>query len=161
LEYVPSAVEGRSIIFTTSNGTLALAATHAARLCLFAGFVNVGATITAACSASGGLSDFTILCAGTDRRVSLEDTVCAGRIVRGIRATYPEAQCGDGARLAELVERPYHAKMTALAKDAVHARALAAAGFAADVACCFAVDTVPVAVRYHDRQLQAYAVTAS
>lgn len=152
-EYTPAMVSGRTIVFTTSNGTTALTAAHGARVCLFAAFVNAQASIDAACKASDGVTDIVIVCAGTDRHLALEDAVCAGRLVRGVRAAFPDVECGDAARFVEMIERPYHEDLTALALDASHARALAAAGFAADVTRCFAIDSIPLAVRYQDRQL--------
>ncbi|MBL0172620.1 MAG: 2-phosphosulfolactate phosphatase [Gemmatimonadaceae bacterium] len=155
LEYTADVVAGRTIVFTTTNGTLALTSTHGARVCFFAGFVNAQASVTAMCRASGGTVDMTIVCAGTDRHLALEDAVCAGRLVRGVLDAFPETECGDAARLVDAIAQSYHEDMAALIADSSHARALTTAGFDADVACCFAIDSVPVAVRYHDRQLQS------
>jgi len=154
-EYTATLVGGRTVIFTTTNGTLALTSTHGARSCFFTGFVNAQATIDAVCAAAAGTTDVTIVCAGTERHIALEDAVCAGRLVRGIRTAFPNAQLGDGARLAEMIERPYQESAAALASDATHARSLITAGFEDDVIACLAVDSVPVAIRYSDRQLRA------
>ncbi len=162
LEYSRELVEDRTIVFTTSNGTRALSATHASADCFFAGFINASATVDAvsesvntAKQAAMAETDVTIICSGTDRKLALEDLVCAGRLVRGIRSRFPEADLGDAALLAELTEARYRDTPSALADDAVHARALESAGFTHDVAYCLAIDTVPVAVRYHERQLRA------
>ena len=61
----------------------------------------------------------------------------------------------DGASLAAYVADPDAYLKSTLADDATHARSLEEAGFTTDVACCLAVDTLPVAVRYHERQLRA------
>ena len=158
LEYTRDLVEDRTIVFTTTNGTRALSATHAASSCFFAGFVNAQATVDAVCAdvkASADGADVTIICAGTDRKLALEDLVCAGRLVRGLRAKFPDADCTDSAHLAEMIERGYRDTPSVLADDANHAASLEAAGFTMDVAYCLAIDTVPVAVRYHERQLRA------
>ncbi len=157
LEYTAERVAGRTIVFTTTNGTVALVAAQRARECLFAAFVNVSATLNALQVISNAELDIVIACAGTDRQVSLEDVVCAGRIVRGILAAYPDITCGDGARVAELIERPYRDSLTALSSHATHAKALCDAGFGNDVACCFALDTVPAAVSFRERQLRLFA----
>lgn len=154
LEYTSAIVEGRTIVFTTTNGTLALTAMQRARECFFAGFVNAQATVDAVRDASKGVTSVTIVCAGTDRQLALEDLVCAGRLVRGLLAAFPEATRGDGARVAGMIERPYQEDLSALLDDATHARALADAGFGDDVRCCLAIDTVPIAVVYRERQLR-------
>lgn len=161
LEYTRELVADRTIVFTTTNGTLALAGTHGAHACFFASFVNAQATIDAVCEMSSGAFDVTIVCAGTERHLALEDAVCAGRLVRGIRTAFPDAVIGDGAHLAEMIERPYQENPAALAQDATHARSLSAAGFADDVATCLTADSLPVAVQYHERQLRALRAPAT
>jgi 2-phosphosulfolactate phosphatase len=152
-EHTAAAVGGCTILYTTTNGTAALTATHGARACFFAAFVNAAATIAAVRDAAGTERDIVILCAGSERRIGLEDVVCAGRLVRGL-ADGVGAVRGDGARVAELVERPFVGGIASVAHEASHARALAAAGFESDVTACLTLDRFDVAVRYHDRQLQ-------
>lgn len=154
LEFTPEVLGGRTVLFTTTNGTVALTATTGARVCFFAGFVNVQATVQAVlerCAVHD--ADVTIVCAGHERRLAFEDVVCAGRLVRLLHAAIPGVMRGDGARVAELAERPYLGGVSSLAYDAQHARSLADAGFSADVSACLALDTFNVATVYVDRQL--------
>ncbi len=165
LEYTRALVEGRTIVFTTTNGTLALTTTQRARECFFSGFVNATATVQAVLATAkpgtSDASDVLIICAGSDRHLSFEDAVCAGRLVRGLSAAVPTATLGDGARIAEMIERPYRDSTAALSEEATHARNLLVAGFADDVAYCLRVDTVPLAVSYRNRQLRAYQSVAA
>ena len=174
LEFTRDAIAGRSVLCTTTNGTPALVATHGARACLFAGFVNVSATVESARREAAEGRDVTIICAGTERRAALEDIVCAGRIVRALRAgrangaapddengsvtqhSLENATISDSAHIALVMEQPYQESVAALAVDATHARALHAAGFSADVEYCLATDTVPVAVAYKANRLELY-----
>lgn len=153
-EHTPAAVGGCTILYTTTNGTAALMATHGARACFFAAFVNAAATVAAVRAAVGLDGDVVVLCAGSERRIGLEDVVCAGRIVRGLAGDGGLVAHGDGARVAELVERPFVGGIASLAHEAAHARALVDAGFDGDVAACLTLDQFDVAVRYQDRQLQ-------
>ncbi len=152
-EYTPASVEGRTILYTTTNGTMALAATHGARSCYFAAFVNVAATVAAVRSSTEGGGDVTIICAGHERRVALEDVVCAGRLVRGIASGREGVTRGDGARVAEMAERPFQGGVASVALEAGHAKSLIAAGFGGDVERCLTLDLYDRAVRYHERQL--------
>lgn len=156
LEFTQGAVSGLTVLCSTTNGTRALVAARSARHCFFSAFVNVSATIAAVQqSLASGQGDVTIVCAGNDGKVALEDVVCAGRIVRALLGT-TEAVIGDGARIAVRTEGEYDASIAALAVDATHARALTAAGFEADVAYCLALDSVPVAVSFLSHQLQLH-----
>lgn len=152
-EYVREMVEGRTILYSTTNGTAALIASQGARACFFAGFANARATIRAVRHAMRPEGDVLVLCAGTDRRAALEDIVCAGMLVRGIARARAEVSYGDGAFIARTVSRPYDRNLARLRTDSTHARALIAAGFGDDVEQCLTLDAVPVPVSYHDRQL--------
>ncbi len=159
LEFTRAAIGGRTLLFTTTNGTPALVATHGARACYFASFVNVAATVDAVrAELAAKAGDVLVLCAGHERHVTLEDVVCAGRITRLLAAsdTGIEFTRDDGAYAAERLETPYQESLTMLAEDAAHARALRNAGFGADVDYCLSFDSVPVAVAYKGHRLELH-----
>lgn len=153
-EYTSAAVKGRTILYSTTNGTVALLATAGARACMFGAFVNCAATIAAVRADTRSAGDVLIVCAGHERRTALEDVVCAGRMARGIARGRTSVVWGDGARSAALIERRYASDMERLASEATHARSLTAAGFGADVAACLSIDSQPIVVSFHERQLR-------
>ncbi len=157
LEYTRDAVDGRTILFSTTNGTSALIASHGARACFFGALVNVSATISAMLAASEDGADCLIVCAGSEKRVALEDLVCAGMLVHGLEDAREGIELGDGALIAHTAASRYRGDMARLAADASHARTLAAAGFSADVNYCLEIDTVTVVVEYTDRMLVSAA----
>jgi 2-phosphosulfolactate phosphatase len=161
LDYTPEAVGGRTILYSTTNGTAALTATHGARSCFFAAFVNATATVSAVRDALNEGGDLTVICSGHEKHLALEDVVCAGRLVRGICDGRDDVIRGDGARVAESVERPFMGGVVSVAYEAAHARSLTAAGFADDVHACLTLDRFDVAVRYADRQLQLAGVATA
>lgn len=156
LEYTHAAVAGRTVLYSTTNGTAALLATSGARMCFFAAFVNCAETVKAVRAITRSDGDVLIVCAGHERRVTLEDVVCAGRIARGVARARTNMTWGDGARAAALIERRYANGVDRLISDATHARSLIAAGFEADVHACLSVDSQALVVLYQDRQLKRY-----
>jgi 2-phosphosulfolactate phosphatase len=95
-EFLPRVVGDKAIVFTTTNGTRAILHASLARRVVLGAFVN----FTPICHeilADGG--DVAILCAGTDRAVSLEDTLFAGAITEHLQH-HGEYEMDDGARLA-------------------------------------------------------------
>jgi 2-phosphosulfolactate phosphatase len=152
-EYAREHVEGRTILYSTTNGTLALLSSLGARSCFFAAFVNARATIAAVRKATRTDGDVLVICSGTERRAALEDIVCAGLLVRGIIRARTGVTFGDGALIARTVSRRYDGNLARLAADSEHARSLLAAGFEDDVTQSLQADTVPVPVMFHDRQL--------
>lgn len=153
-EFTREAVEGKTVLFSTTNGTAALVGVQGARDVVVASFVNFSAVLTLLRTALHGGEDVVLLCAGRERQFSLEDAACAGRFVRFLTEREDaEVMLNDAARAALLIERGYGDSVTRLFEDSAHGQALMAAGFAEDLAVCAMLDGYPVIPIYHDRQI--------
>jgi 2-phosphosulfolactate phosphatase len=137
LEFTRERVGGRTIVFTTSNGTRALLAARPATAVGVAGFVNLTA---AADWALGQGRRLVIVCAGELGSRSVEDETCAGLLVDRVLTTDPEAVVGPAALEAADAARPYAKDLARLAQDAPHARKLASHGRSPDVTACLTRD---------------------
>ena len=82
--YTADAVHGKTLVFTTTNGTRALLRAVGARRVLVAAFANLRSVVTVLLAETGPVH---IVCAGTDGRITLEDALCAGAIVSGLVQT--------------------------------------------------------------------------
>ena len=145
VEFQSPRVRGKTVYFTTSNGTRALLAARAAHAIGVAALVNV--TAAAAWAADAG-RDVAILCAGSHGRYSLEDCTCGGLVVDRILAAVPTAVLTPAARDALETGRRYATDVGRLKDDAPWARRLIAAGRAADVDACLRLDTTSLVPRY-------------
>jgi 2-phosphosulfolactate phosphatase len=152
-EFTPEAVDGKTILFTTSNGTNALLAVQGAREVLVGAFVNFSAVAAMLRAAAREKIDLAFVCAGSDRQFSLEDAVCAGRFVRSLGRRLSQATVNDGARAALTLEKKYGADLPKMFHAATHGRALVEAGFEEDLNACAAVDAHPVVPVYAERQV--------
>lgn len=152
LEFTSEAVSGRTVIFTTTNGTSALSALQGAREILIASYVNLGA-IAAMLRAAARSSDISIVCAGREGHFSLEDAACAGRYVRLLTQASASITPDDAAEACALIDGRYGDNIAEIFKDSSHGRALAEAGFADDVVACAQVDSHPVVPVYQDRHI--------
>lgn len=106
-EYTPAAVAGRDLLFTTTNGTVAVTAARHSPSILLAGLVNRSA-VTAALHASPqlpinqpainqppiDLEDW-IICSGTDGEVAAEDLLAAGAVIEALRCRQPALVLGN------------------------------------------------------------------
>lgn len=81
LEYTADSVGGKTVVFTTTNGTRALARCRYAERILIGALVNGGEAATALLRDGRPAH---LVCAGTDGRISAEDVVCAGAIAEGL-----------------------------------------------------------------------------
>jgi 2-phosphosulfolactate phosphatase len=149
-------VRGKTVIFTTSNGTRALLACRGAAAVGVAGLVNV--TAAARWAVAGG-RDVTIVCSGERGARSLEDHVCAGLLVEAIRRGATAATLTAAAREAVAAARPYVTDVGRLARDSTWASHLSRSGRADDVAACLRIDTssmVPVFLADVDKIVAAH-----
>ena len=80
-EYLSYEVEGKTIIFTTTNGTQAMSHARDAKQIFLAAFVNVSAVVQKLL----GADEVHILCAGTDGEFSEDDILLAGLIVERLQ----------------------------------------------------------------------------
>jgi 2-phosphosulfolactate phosphatase len=143
LEFTPARVGGRTVIFTTSNGTRALLAARGAAAVAVAALVNL--TAAAAWAWAQG-RDVTVACAGERGARSLEDWVCAGLLVERL-AEAPGVVLSAPAGAAAAAARGYADDVRRLAADSAWARHLTASGRGDDVDVCLVVDStglVPV-----------------
>lgn len=153
LEFTREVVEGKTILFSTSNGTRALSAVQGARDVLVGAFVNFSAVLAMLRAAARAGTDLTLVCAGSERQFALEDAVCAGRFVRAISQRGIRPELNDSARAAVLLDRYFGRDLPALFEESTHGRALRDAGFATDLALCASLDAYPCVPVLLDRQV--------
>jgi 2-phosphosulfolactate phosphatase len=96
-EYTHTAVEGKTVVFTTTNGTLALMECTAAANVYVGSFVNLSAVV----GRLTGERPVHLLCAGTRGRVTREDVLCAGAMTElFLETAVDENDVTDQARIA-------------------------------------------------------------
>jgi 2-phosphosulfolactate phosphatase len=152
-EFTREAVEGKTMLMSTTNGTAAIGGVQGARDVVIASYVNFSAVLAMLRSALRGGTDVAIVCAGRDKQFSLEDAACAGRYVAHASKRLTGVVLNDAALAAVLIDRRYSENLLRLFTVSAHGRALADAGFKEDLAACAAVDSYPVIPIYQDRQI--------
>ena len=90
-EYTPECVAGRTIVFTTTNGTRAMLHCRQAERVLLGAFVNLGAVVERLRSADR----VHLLCAGTEGEITREDVAAAGAIVNRLMPPLDPEAAGD------------------------------------------------------------------
>lgn len=95
-EYTPDTIGGKTLVFTTTNGTRAMKTASRASRVLLAGFVN----LSAICDRLSGLERVEIVCAGTNRQITREDVLLAGAIAHQLAKDRPQVQLNDQATIA-------------------------------------------------------------
>jgi 2-phosphosulfolactate phosphatase len=83
-QYTPETIGGKTVVFTTTNGTRALSLSQQAECIVLGSFVNLNAVIALLAEDH---RDVHLVCAGTHGQISAEDVLCAGAIAEGLATT--------------------------------------------------------------------------
>ncbi|HEX6639719.1 MAG TPA: 2-phosphosulfolactate phosphatase [Thermoanaerobaculia bacterium] len=149
LEFTPDAVDDRTLVMSTTNGTPALVAALPARRTITASFLNLGA----AANALAGEAAVTVVCAGRERRFALEDAVCAGMLVERVTHGRRDYDLNDGAIAARALAQRFGGDLDAMMRDTAAGRQLIGIGHEHDVVYCAGVDQLDVVPKCEDRRI--------
>ena len=135
---------GQTVVMTTSNGTVAVKATDTAYRTLIGSFINAEAVCREAKKYG---KDIVIVCAGTDRTFSLEDTLCAGLLVR-LLAANGDMEMTDAAEGALLMYKEANSNLFAIASGSRNGRRLCELERTKDVEYCLQTDLLDLVPYY-------------
>ncbi|MCK9453369.1 MAG: 2-phosphosulfolactate phosphatase [Bacteroidales bacterium] len=140
LAFSPDAVIGKTLVLTTTNGTLALRNTLEAAQTLTASFLNISAVAELVGSQE---SDLVIVCAGTGGRFSLDDALCTGMLISLINE-HKKTETDD---LGRLVLQFFGADIGSISDklaECSHVKILQEKGFQHDIDFCLQTSRFPI-----------------
>jgi 2-phosphosulfolactate phosphatase len=145
MEYSETAVKGKSIIYCTTNGSVAMAKSRYARTLAVGSFINLTATTDFIRNEN---KDFLFICAGRANTIgnfSLEDVVCAGMMIQNLlKVDSLEAELSDSAKAAHALSKSFGRSILKMLKTSEHGKYLVEIGFEEDLKICAQIDSVPV-----------------
>ena len=152
-EYTPLAVGGRTVVFTTTNGTRAMLHARQAGDVRLAAFVNLSAVV----AASAGRERVDVICSGTGGKVTREDVLLAGAIAERLTAS-AAAELNDQAAIARAAwleaignpdaELPWlAARLAAALRETQGGRNLKRLGLESDIDDAAAIDRFSIVPR--------------
>jgi len=138
-EYTKSKVSGRILLYTSTNGSQTIIKACAGKQVFIAGFINVGAVIKWLAQSE---ADCCVVCSGREGRFSLEDAVCAGMIVNGLKGAFHDKQVdrSNEALAAEILYQHFRSDLEGMIKKASHGKYLTGLGMGKDLLLCISVD---------------------
>lgn len=130
LEFTPENVKGKSLLMSTTNGTVAVSRARGAALIAVGSLINARALTPVLTEAS---PEIVLLCSGKLGRVSLEDLLCAGYIAKLIKEQYSDAELNDSVRVARDIYERHKGHLTKAVKESDHGSYLAGLGYMTDI----------------------------
>jgi len=153
-EYTPASVGGRTVVFTTTNGTRAMRHASQAGEILIGAFANLAAVV----GVLESRDEIDLVCAGTGGAITAEDALFAGAVVEQLTKSREfggkgcKLDLNDQARLARDAWHEIDGQLWPLAhtlRDCQGGRNLIAEGFDADIDTAAKIDTFDFVPRLH------------
>jgi 2-phosphosulfolactate phosphatase len=144
LEYSREVVEGKSIILYTTNGSKAIVKAKFSENLITCSYHNLSAVVDYLLNLD---NDFDILCSGASGRFSLEDTVCAGKLIAEISKSKEDIQLTDSARASTALCKTFGKSILKMMSETEHGQKLIENGFEDDIKHCSKIsksDIVPI-----------------
>ena len=150
-EYLSSRVSGKTIAFTTTNGTKALLKSAAAETIFIGAFVNRQALVERLRADQNAVH---LVCAGTDGEITGEDVLFAGAVVDSLLASQSDRwELNDSARIAQSFWRhnvgvenadSLSLRIESAMRQTRGGRNLIGLGYDSDIKLCSALDSIGV-----------------
>jgi 2-phosphosulfolactate phosphatase len=152
-DYKVEIVTGKTIIFTSSNGTKAMHELKGAKEVLVASFLNVSAVCNELLSLK---EDVLIACSGDFGVFSLGDAVCAGMIVDKLSEHVSGGvERGDAATVAQAVYGFHKKDIRGMLIRSEWGQHLLGLGLGKDIDTCSEIDSAPIVPRFRDGVIRA------
>jgi 2-phosphosulfolactate phosphatase len=163
-DFTAERVSGKALVMTTTNGTKAFLSVAERRtgahgegeahLILAGAFLNLSAIIAQLARPDGSDgSPAAIVCAGREGRFALEDVVCAGAVVRGLKDAGADLELNDAAMAARSLAGRHMRDLAWMLERTAAGRHLESIGRGEDLAFCAKVDRTDVVPRFRDRKI--------
>jgi len=158
LEYTRAEVEGRDVILNTTNGTQALSHATEAKHLVAACFLNAERVVDFVRSVDEAV---TIVCAGRQNRLALEDALCAGLLLDRLWDEEPPNVTTDSAHTAYTLYDTDRDHLESALRSTNHAERLRDHGYEDDLDYCLQLDTYALLPYYTENRLVPYEELAS
>ncbi|MEJ2614096.1 MAG: 2-phosphosulfolactate phosphatase [Ignavibacteriaceae bacterium] len=144
LEFTEDKIAGKSIILYTTNGSKAVVKAKFSENLFITTFLNLSAVANKLIEVG---KDTEIICSGRGNAISLEDIVCAGKLVSEIQKNKEEIELSDSSKASISLNKTFGKNIHKMLKDTEHGQILIKNGFEKDIEYCSKLDlleAVPV-----------------
>lgn len=133
LEYSADIVTGKSVVLYTTNGTKAITKAKFSSKLFLCAFLNISALAKHLALLN---QDLEIICSGRLNNFSMEDSVCAGKLISEIEKLNNDIILSDSARASQALSKSFGKSILKMMKDTEHGKLLIENGFEEDLTLC-------------------------
>jgi 2-phosphosulfolactate phosphatase len=151
-EYNAGTVSGKRVILTTTNGTRAFHLVSTGAAVLAGSFLNAGAVVGECLNQK---RDVFLFPSGDEGRFSLEDAVCAGRVIEGILREQRSSCLTDASRAVHALYQRFSKNLKEALTLSTHGRELLSKGLKNDLEFCAQTDMTDLVPVFKEGTLRA------
>jgi len=144
-EYSKDIVEGKTIVFYTTNGTKSIAKAKYSENLFTCSFLNISAVAKHLISLN---TDVEIVCAGRNNYFSIEDSICAGMLISKLKKVDENSLLNDSGTAVLTLYEKYGSNLIKMMKESDHGKILLENGFDADLEYCSSIDVIDAIPAY-------------
>ena len=154
-EYEGRLIEDKSIVYYTTNGSKAIVKAKFSENLLVCSFNNLNAVAKQLANLG---KDVEILCAGNNNLFSMEDSVCAGRLVKELGSLNDNVELSDSAKCAVALNQSFGKNILKMLEETEHGKLLAAHWFEDDLKICSKLSVTSTVPFFNGSALQSIKV---
>ncbi len=141
LEFLPEIIGGKTIILFTTNGTKSIVKAKFSENLFICSFLNIQ---TVAQRLIKIQKDVEVLCSGRNGTFSMEDTICAGKLINVMLEQNEEIELTDSSRAGVALSKTFGRNIEKMLKQTEHGKLLLDNGFNEDIKYCSSLDSINV-----------------
>jgi 2-phosphosulfolactate phosphatase len=138
LEFTHNVVKGKSIVIYTTNGSKAIVRAKFSSSQIICSFNNLYAVADKIAASD---TDFEIVCSGNQNNFSIEDTVCAGRLISEVLQRKEKVALTDSAKASLSLNKSFGRSIHKMLIESEHGKQLLENGFEKDLKHCSKINT--------------------
>lgn len=151
-EYSKEIVNGRGIVLFTTNGTKAIVKTKFSDTTLICAFLNLSAVAKMIVELNQPIE---IVCSGRNNGFSLEDTICAGKLISEISTLNSELILNEAAEAALSLSKSLGKNIKKMLMNTEHGKILIENGFESDITFCSKLNITDLVPQFISNTIKA------
>ncbi len=156
LEYTKEAIEGKTIVLYTTNGTRAVVKAKFSENLFICSFLNLSAVASHLISLDKNVE---ILCSGKANNFSMEDTICAGRLISELNKLKENIEISDSARASLALNKSFGKSILKMLLETEHGQILNENNFEEDIKFCSKLNTTDIIPYYTSNVIKVMPVS--
>lgn len=152
LEFTSENINGKAIILFTTNGSKAVVKAKYSKNLWIASFLNLSSISNHLIELN---EDVEILCSGRNQVFSLEDTICAGKIILEMQNIKEDIELTDSSKAATTLAKSLGKNIKKMLMESEHGKILIENGFVDDIDYCAKLNLTDIIPFYNNNSIKA------